>query len=315
MDLDAVATELYGLVPAEFTNARDARASEAKRAGGRELAKAIGKLRRPSVGAWLANALVRERPYEVQSMLDLGEALRQAQAHLAKEELRKLQKQRRSAVAALLGDAAALARDRGETISISVTRDLEATLEAALLDPEAASALKAGVLTTGLRYAGLGWPAAADDPSPSEGTSEPPSQGTSEQPTIVGRAEVSGPGLPQGDQALLSTAEAERGAEARLAEAQLAEAQLAEAELAETERQADAAKRRLDEAERDRDMRRRKVADLERQLDDARAEAQKAERRVADAEEDLGIATQRLSPSRLRRYAATPLRPIKRVLD
>ncbi|MGD0810877.1 MAG: hypothetical protein ABSA91_14395 [Acidimicrobiales bacterium] len=310
MDLDAVATELYGLVPAEFTNARDARASEAKRAGGRELAKAIGKLRRPSVGAWLANALVRERPYEVQSMLDLGEALRQAQAHLAKEELRKLQKQRRSAVAALLGDAAALARDRGETISISVTRDLEATLEAALLDPEAASALKAGVLTTGLRYAGLGWPAAADDPSPSEGTSEPPSQGTSEQATIVGRAEVSGPGLPQGDQALLSTAEAERGAEA-----QLAEAQLAEAELAETERRADAAKRRLDEAERDRDMRRRKVADLERQLDDARAEAQKAERRVADAEEDLGIATQRLSPSRLRRYAATPLRPIKRVLD
>jgi hypothetical protein len=301
MDLDAVATELYGLVPAEFTNARDARASEAKRAGGRELAKAIGKLRRPSVGAWLANALVRERPYEVQSMLDLGEALRQAQAHLAKEELRKLQKQRRSAVAALLGDAAALARDRGETISISVTRDLEATLEAALLDPEAASALKAGVLTTGLRYAGLGWPAAADDPSPLEGTSEPPSQGTSEQATIVGRAEVSGPGLPQGDQALLSTAEAERGAEA-----QLAEAQLAEAELAETERRADAAKRRLDEAERDRDMRRRKVADLERQLDDARAEAQKAERRVADAEEDLGIATQRLSPSRLRRYAATP---------
>ena len=305
MDLDAVATELYGLVPAEFTNARDARASEARRAGDRELAKAIGKLRRPSVGAWLANALVRERPYEVQSMLDLGEALRQAQAHLAKEELRKLQKQRRSAVAALLGDAAALARDRGETISISVTRDLEATLEAALLDPEAASALKAGVLTTGLRYAGLGWPAAADDPSPSEGTSEPPSQGTSEQATIVGRAEVSGPGLPQGDQALLSTAEAERGAEA----------QLAEAALAETERQADAAKRRLDEAERDRDMRRRKVADLERQLDDARAEAQKAERRVADAEEDLGIATQRLSPSRLRRYAATPLRPIKRVLD
>ena len=184
---------------------------------------------------------MRERPYEVQSMLDLGEALRQAQAHLAKEELRKLQKQRRSAVAALLGDAAALACDRGETTSISVTRDLEATLEAALLDPEAASALKAGVLTTGLRYAGLGWPAAADDPSPSEGTSEPPSQGTSEQATIVGRAEVSGPGLPQGDQALLSTAEAERGAEA----------QLAEAALAETERQADAAKRRLDEAERD----------------------------------------------------------------
>jgi hypothetical protein len=135
MDLDAVATELYGLAPADFTNARDARASEAKRGGDRELARAIGKFRRPIVSAWLANVLVRERGDQVQSMLDLGAALRQAQAQLAKDELRKLQRERRRAIAALLDNAAGLARERGEGISSAVARDLKATLEAASLDP------------------------------------------------------------------------------------------------------------------------------------------------------------------------------------
>ena len=251
---------------------RDARASEAKRAGDRELASAIGKLRRPNVGAWLANVLVRERGDQVQSMLDLGAAIRQAQAQSAKDELRKLQRERRRAIAALLDDAADLARDRGESISSAVARDLEATLEAALLDPEAATALKAGFLTTGLRYAGLGWSGATDDPSLSADISEPA--------TMVGRAEKSDPGLPPADQALgLAAAEAQRETEAHLAEA---------------EREADEGKRRVEEAARDRDVWRRKVADLEQQLDYAREEAQKAEHRVADAEEALALAEQGL---------------------
>jgi len=53
-------------------------------------------------------------------MLDVGAAIRHAQAQSAKDELRKLQKERRRAIAALLGDAADLARDRGESISSAV---------------------------------------------------------------------------------------------------------------------------------------------------------------------------------------------------
>ncbi len=155
---------------------------------------AIGKLRRPSVSAWLANVLVRERRDQVQSMLDLGAALRQAQPQSAKAEVRKLHREGRRAIAALLDDAGDLARDRGESVSSAVARDLEATLEAALLDPEAATALEAGVLTTGLRYAGLGWSGATDAPSRSAGTSE--------RETMVGRAEKTGPGLPLADDAL-----------------------------------------------------------------------------------------------------------------
>jgi len=271
MDLDAVATELYGLAPVDFTRTRDTRASEAKKAGDRELARAIGKLRRPNVGAWLANVLVRERLDKVQSMLELGAAIRQAQAQLSKDKLQKLQKERRLAIAALLDDAAHLARDRGESISGAAARELEATLEAALLDPEAATALKAGVLTTGLRYAGLGGDVATDEPSGSGNNSEPA--------TTVGRAEKSDLGLPPADNTRLGAAEAQRELEAHLAEA---------------EREADEGKRRVEEALRDRDVWRRKVADLDQQLASAQEEANNAEHRFADAEEALALAGQRL---------------------
>jgi hypothetical protein len=271
MDLGTVSTELYGLPPADFTHTRDARASEAKRAGDRELASAIAKLRRPNVGAWLANVLVRERGDQVQIMLDVGAEIRQAQAQSAKDELRKLQRERRRAIAALLDDAADLARDRGESISSAVTRDLEMTLEAALLDPEAGTALKAGLLTTGLRYAGLGGDGATDNASGSGNNSEPA--------TMVSQADKSDPALPTADDARLGAAEAQLEAESRLAEAG---------------RDADERKRRVEEAVQDRDIWRRKVADLDQQLASAQEEAKKAEQRFADAEEALALSEQRL---------------------
>jgi hypothetical protein len=277
VDLDSVATELYGLAPATFTQTRDARASEAKRAGDGELARAIGKLRRPNACAWLANVLVRERRDQVQTMLDLGGAIRQAQAQSAKDEIQKLQKERRRTIAALLGDAADLAADSGESISSAVARDLEATLDAALLDPESAIALTAGRLTTGLRYAGLGWSGATDDPSRSD---------ISETAGTVGRAEKSEPGFPPTDEAVrLAAAEAQRHAEAHLAE---------------VEREADAGKVHLEEAARDRDVWRQKVADLEQELGYAQEESQKAEHCLADAEQALALAVQRLSIAQLR---------------
>jgi hypothetical protein len=82
VDLDAVADELYGLTPGEFTTARQARAADARQTGDRDLAAAIGKLRRPTTGAWLVNLLRRERTDELMALLNLGEVTRQAQAGL-----------------------------------------------------------------------------------------------------------------------------------------------------------------------------------------------------------------------------------------
>lgn len=58
VDLDAVAVELYGLTPDEFTAARNQLAKNVDGAA----AAAIRALRKPTLAAWLANLLVRTDP-------------------------------------------------------------------------------------------------------------------------------------------------------------------------------------------------------------------------------------------------------------
>src|SRR5919199_3728672 len=104
MDADGVediAQRLYGLLPEEFTAARDQAAREAKANGDRTTASAIAGLRRPSLAAWLVNALVRHRADEVEQLLALGEALRSAQQGLEGEQLRTLGRQRQQLIAAV----------------------------------------------------------------------------------------------------------------------------------------------------------------------------------------------------------------------
>jgi chromosome segregation ATPase len=144
------------LFPGEFVSVRDLRVSQAKKAGDRDLATAIKQLRRPTTGAWLANLLVRERRDRVNDLLDLGDALRQAQKELAGSDLRRLSQQRRQLVSALGDEAGVIAGESGHQVNESGIQDLEATLEAALADGAAAEALRTGSLTVGLRYSGFG---------------------------------------------------------------------------------------------------------------------------------------------------------------
>src|SRR5690606_13878695 len=94
--------ELYGLPLDEFTAARDERAKELRADGERTAATAVRALRRPSTAAWAVNQLVRARREEVEQVLDLGAALREAQAALAGDELRALRKQQQQLVAAVV---------------------------------------------------------------------------------------------------------------------------------------------------------------------------------------------------------------------
>jgi myosin heavy subunit len=155
-DVESVAEELYALPQAEFTAARDARSAAAKREGDRSLADAIKKLVRPTTAAWLANLLVRERTRQVEELLELGEAMREAQSELAADQMRQLATQRRQIVSALGREAAKLAGDQGQRVSRAIREEMEGTLEAALADPAAGEALRSGRLTTSLRYTGLG---------------------------------------------------------------------------------------------------------------------------------------------------------------
>ncbi|HXW34941.1 MAG TPA: hypothetical protein VEJ87_10220 [Acidimicrobiales bacterium] len=155
MDLKSVVDELYGLPPDVFTAARDARASEARGAGDRELASSIKKLRRPSASAWLANMLVRAQRDTLEELLSLGQAMRRAQADLDGDELRRLSLERRRIVHKLAVEARTIATKRGQGLSDSAARELEMTLEAAVADGAAAEALKSGRLVSALHFSGF----------------------------------------------------------------------------------------------------------------------------------------------------------------
>jgi hypothetical protein len=318
MDLDAVTGELYGVPPSDFVTERDERAAQARRAGERQLADAIKRLRRPSAGAWLANLLVRERYEQVSELLAVGAELRQAQAHLANEDLRRLSKERRRVVASLAGDALELARDRGQTVSSAAARELETTLEAAMLDAGAAGELQAGRLSVALGYTGLGW-AGSDVPFPPEASGTPVGSTRPDGSRLTGHANAE---HANAEHANAEHANAEH-ANAEHANAEHANAEHANAEhanagranagraeherllaaraalktagtaVAEAGRDLEEHRGRAHEARRERDHQHQQVADLEERMAAARAGEQRAESQLRQAEKQLAEAERR----------------------
>ena len=156
MDIAAVADELYGLPPDQFTASRNERAKACRAGGDRELGTQVAALRKPSTAAWVVNQLARHRRDELGQLIELGAALRAAHLDLQAERLRDLSDQRHRVVAALARAGGALAAEQGHAVSDAVRQEVEQTLEAALADPAAAQAVSSGRLVSGLSYAGLG---------------------------------------------------------------------------------------------------------------------------------------------------------------
>src|SRR5687768_1394812 len=112
--LAAVVARLYAVPPEDFVAVRSEEVARARKARDTGLAAAIGKLRKPTLAAWLVNLLAHERPDLVAELLELAAELRDAQRELRGAELRELSTRRRATVGALAKEAARLAGpDRG----------------------------------------------------------------------------------------------------------------------------------------------------------------------------------------------------------
>jgi chromosome segregation ATPase len=266
VDVEAVADELYGLPVEEFTAARDGHAASARRDGDRELADAIKKLGRPTTAAWLANLLVRQRSQQIAELLELGAAMREAQAELAAEQMRALATQRRQIVSALGREAASLANDRGHRVSRAIREEMEGTLEAALADPGAAEALRSGQLTASLRYTGLG----SVDISGAVAAPRRAGASTPKPPKAASRS-TSGDG------------EADRKRRERI---EAAEHKLEEArtEAADAQGARDAAERVVRDVQERVDGLRRQLDELEQQMQRLRGEEKFASKNLTEAE-------------------------------
>lgn len=149
----AIAEELYAVPLGEFTVTRDARVRELK---GTPLAAAVKALRKPSAAAWVVDLLVRRESDQVTQMIAVGAALRQAQEGMDAGALRELTKQRRQLTGALTARARALSGQAGLKVTAAVADQVEETLTAAMIDPDAARAVASGLLVTPLRATGVG---------------------------------------------------------------------------------------------------------------------------------------------------------------
>ena len=83
--------------------------------GQRELAASLKKLRKPSVGAWLANLLVAEQSSDVEQLVDLGAELRIPKRKLEGDQIRRVSKEKGDVVAKLVRDATSKASREGQT--------------------------------------------------------------------------------------------------------------------------------------------------------------------------------------------------------
>jgi DNA repair exonuclease SbcCD ATPase subunit len=282
VDLDTVADELYGLPPSEFVGVRNDRVKQARADGDRALATAIGALRRPSIGAWTVNLLVRDRAELVDQLFELADALRSAQETLSGPELRTLSAQRHRVVASVVTEARKLAAARGTKLSDATERELEATLDAALADPDAAAAVRSGRLESGLTYSGLGLAPSAEPTTARPTTARPKAAPPEKEARAKAAREAAREALREAetdagharDDAATARAAADRAASRRdeahrrvnelTGQLEAAQSEVTDALTAAREQQ-----RLVSRAER-------RAQDAQRQLDRARAAAEKA---------------------------------------
>ncbi|MFF9410478.1 hypothetical protein ACF1B0_33875 [Streptomyces anandii] len=274
MELDAVVDELYALAPGDFTAVRDERSKEARAAGDRELAGRIRRLRRPTTAAWASNLLVRESPDEVDGLLRLGEALRQAHQDLDGEQLRELSARQHRLTFALARQAERLAARAGQRIGEAARQEIQDTLHAVLTDPEAAGEWAKGRLTKPLN-APIGFPAAANSAAPA-GKPAPARRRAAPSAGEVGDLEAA------------RARRREQQERLERAERQAAEA---EQELHDREGELAAAEEEQSRAETERRQAEERVTDLSRRLREAEREQQQsreAARQAGDRARDLG---------------------------
>jgi hypothetical protein len=284
--IEDVIRRMYEAPPDGFVAARTAAVAEARKAGDKDAAKRLGALRKPTVAAWVVNLLALRRPELIDELVELATALRSAQRGLKGGELRELTAQRRKIVTALVNAAGKLAVDEDPQMSGAKLplSEVEATLTAALAEPEIAEQVRTGRLIRATTYAGFGEVPrprlrliTADD----DGADAGPAPATKDRATDERRSRERADRRRELQRELSAAQAAQTKAETDLERAEAAErdagtlveeldAELAELERRRAEAVADVSRQKLARrtAERDVAAARRRVGDVQAALED-----------------------------------------------
>ena len=236
----------------------------------------------------------------------LGASLRKAQADLDGDALRELTRQRRQLTTAITHQGRVLAGELGQKVTEAVADQVQGTLHAAMIDEDAAAAVRSGMLVGALEATGVGSADVVDS------VAVPAAIGMTARP----RAKPAGRAAGPGDRAELSVVPEPEPQPDAEQQAREAARQAAQEALDRAVQVADEAQRRLRKAQKrakriqagtlqaadELDQARRRVAELEHALegldDEAASAAEKqerAEQRYAEAQEALEQAQASLS--------------------
>ncbi|MFC0624510.1 hypothetical protein [Kribbella deserti] len=279
MDFDEAATELYGVPAADFISKRNELAKQLKADGDAAGSARLKALRKPTVAAWVANLVAREKPDELDDLLALGDELREATADLDGERLRELTPRRHQQIDVLAKAAQKLAADAGIKISADVGQKLRETLDAALIDPAAGEALRDARLSSALRHVGFGVVDESGEPSNVMPLTDDRRRRADERRKKRSQAGRAAEEAPESESSGSSETAAEARKRAEREEAERLEAEQREAERLEAQREADEAVAAAEAAEST-------VEDLTTDLAEARERleaAQEEVRRLGDA--------------------------------
>lgn len=225
MEFAEIAADLYSGPPERFVARRKELADQAKKAGEKDLAKRVGALRKPTKSAWLVNLLAHNDADRIDSWLELGEAMVEAQQSLAGDQLRELNRQRTTAARQLSRRAAELAAAAGESTTEAALQEVASTLQAAWTDPELAELVRNGWVHQATSYGGFGPLVPGAGPAKPKRTepAEPPKDGGKKSPADrKARAEEERRAQEQREQEERERAERERlEAEIEAADAEL----------------------------------------------------------------------------------------------
>jgi hypothetical protein len=137
---------MFVVPPARFTAERKRLAAELRAAGDGPAAKAMEKLRKPTLALWAANQAVRADRAGVDRLLQSVDRL-QASSSGRSVDLRQALAHQRETLAALLAHARRALESIGARVTPEVTGRISATLTAAAVDRAARADLLAGRLT------------------------------------------------------------------------------------------------------------------------------------------------------------------------
>jgi type IV secretory pathway VirB10-like protein len=236
--------------------------------------------------------LARRQREEVGQVLALGASLREAQEGLDPAAMRALGRERTRLLAAVVRDGREAAGELGVKVSDAAAEEMEQTLHAAMADPQAAEAVRSGLLVrtltgSGLEPVDLAGAVAVPGALP-DAVSPPPAR---QRPARV--AEPEGTETPRTRRA---DADADADAEARARDRAQQEAAQREAEES-RRRERDQAESDLADAEQGLEEAEAELADAQAQADTAAArrneiadELDRLRRRIDELEEDLSAA-------------------------